>query len=154
MPHPDTLPSNPVALAESDAERVFFQDDSFSSLVQNEDAGMISRLSVDAQTLGFIDRTYFMETTRGLVIPRSFGPYEKTSMIDLSRLAFEGVFRGYAKLATDRLVAFDGSGARKDIRALCLEFDDVTLLPYFDKLSLDRLLCVPILAAVSIERTD
>jgi hypothetical protein len=59
-------------------------------------------------------------------------------------LSSEGTFISYSRVVIGRIV---GANA---VRALCLSFDNVTLLPFFDSLRDDHLLHVPALAVSSM----
>jgi hypothetical protein len=62
-------------------------------------------------------------------------------------LSFEGRFKCYSKVMIGRII---GAGS---VRAFCLTFDDVLMLPGFDRLPDDRLLHVPILAVDVMDKT-
>jgi hypothetical protein len=90
---------------------------------------------------------YFTQAGRALSIPVSFESDQPTSYTSFNSLTFEGRLVTYSVVKIGRLI---GSTS---IRALCLSFDEVTLLPFFDTLPEDRLLHVPALAIDSMSRT-
>jgi hypothetical protein len=115
-----------------------------------EDSRILSDLEGVAKELDFIDRQYFVETSRGLSIPASFEAKEDDTVTFLSfyKLTFEGILRGYSKVQVGRVI---GAGS---VRALCLTFEEVTLLPFFDSLPEDHIFHVPVLAVDSIDQTS
>lgn len=147
MPNGDIVPGNPATLAQSSAERVFYQPGVFERAP--EDAEILAELETAAKALKFIDEQYFVETSRGISIPASFEASEdsEVTLIDFQKLAFEGVLRGYSKVQIGRII---GGGS---VRALCLTFEEATLLPFFDSLPEDHIFHVPALAVDTIDQT-
>lgn len=91
---------------------------------------------------------YFTQAGRALAIPVSFESDEVVDYIRFNLLTFEG------KLATYSIVKIGKIIGATSVRALCLTFVDVTLLPFFDKLPGDKLLHVPALAVDSMSRSE
>lgn len=91
---------------------------------------------------------YFTQAGKALAVPASFEADEPVNFLDFNLLTFEGKLVTYSVIKIGRII---GS---KSIRALCLTFDDVTLLPFLDKLPEDKLLHVPAIAVDSMSRTD
>jgi hypothetical protein len=141
----DLLPANPVSLADREALQVFKQSDSFAE--QPEDHRLLRELDASATSLDFVDKNYWAETSRGMSIPASFEADEQVPIINFFKLAFEGKFVCYSKLQIGRIV---GHGS---VKALCLTFDEATLLPYLDPLPATDLLYVPVLAVDEINPT-
>lgn len=90
---------------------------------------------------------YFTQAGRALAIPVSFEADEHTTYVSFNSLTFEGRLATYSVVKIGRIL---GSTS---VRALCLSFNEVTLLPFFDTLPEDQLLHVPALAIDSMSRT-
>ncbi len=140
----ELFPDDPVTLAAPVAETLALR--SYGLEVTKVEQYELASLDDIAGTLGFIGMKYFVESRRSLSIPVSFERDEPVSYQDFMGLSFEGDFVCYSKVAIGRII-----GARS-VRALCLSFDKVTLLPYFDNLPEDHLLHVPVMAVESIDR--
>jgi hypothetical protein len=69
-------------------------------------------------------------------------------MVNFFKLAFEGKLACYAKLALNKPTGEDS------VRALCLGFTDVTLLPSRDPMPNHMLLFTPVLSVDTIDPTD
>jgi hypothetical protein len=149
MLSPEVIP-DPVALAEEDALRVFYQPDDFER--KPEDAEILNRLDFLAGELNFIDQAYFVRSARALAIPvEDFTSDERVSVWDLKGeefTGFHGTFACYSKVQIGRII-----GAQS-VRALCLTFHEVTLMPYMDSLPEQHLLYVPVPAVDKIEQTQ
>ena len=91
---------------------------------------------------------YFTQVNRAMALPVSFRVDEKVTYVKFNSLMFEGKFVTYSIVKIGRII-----GA-SIVRALCLSFDDVTLLPFLDKLPNDMLLHVPVLAVDSMSRSE
>jgi hypothetical protein len=137
--------ATPASWAVVEAELAFFQGDEFRK--QPEDEKVLTKLGRDARDLEFEDQQYFVETSRALAIPASFEADSPVGYGNFFRLSFEGRFKCYSKVMIGRII---GAGS---VRAFCLTFDDVLMLPGFDRLPDDRLLHVPILAVDVMDKT-
>lgn len=140
-------PANPAELASVAAKNVLYEP---QEIDRDPDVYLtLSKLEGEAKALEFVDKKYFVETSRALSIPSSFESSAENTVTYHSfyKLSFEGTFRGYTKVAIGRII---GSGS---IRAYCLGFEEVTLLPYFDRLPEDHILHIPALAVDSIDQT-
>ena len=131
----------PMALAEHASPGLFAKDP--------ESYGTLSTLEAWARDLDFTDRQYFVDSQRSFAIPASFesSADETVTYHDMFQLSFEGVFRGYSKIMIGRIV---GAGS---VRAYCLTFEEVTLLPFFDEMPEEDILHVPALAVNDIQQT-
>lgn len=138
----ELITPNPAAIAEEEAKQSFLAGPNIV-----EDRRRLIRLDKSADQFGFINEPYFVQAGRSLAIPRCFEKDEEVIIRNFDRLAFEGLFKCYSKVEIGRIV-----GA-SSVQALCLTFDEVTLLPYFDDLPEDRLLYVPVMAVDSIDKT-
>lgn len=148
MPGLELPPSNPAELASETAANMYKEPDPFE---HDSDAYVsLFKLEEEAAALKFTDSQYFVETSRGLSIPATpqLSEDNKYSYKSFHKLTFEGIFRGYSKVAIGRIIGGDS------VRAYCLTFDEVLLLPFFDSLSEDHIFHVPALAVDSIDRTS
>jgi hypothetical protein len=125
---------DPATLAEEAAIKVFYQQDVFERLP--EDADILGHLDKAAAELDLIDRTYWVETSRGMSLPVDFESDEQVRMINFAKLSFEGIFACYSKVMIGRIIGGNS------VRALCLTFHNATLLPYFEQLPDRHLLYV------------
>lgn len=100
-----------------------------------------------ADDLGFINESYFVSTGRALAIPKSFEANAEVAYGSFYGLSFEGRLGCYAQVAIGKIIN------ELSVRALCLTWRDVTLLPYMDKLGDSKLLYTPILAVESMDKT-
>ncbi len=91
---------------------------------------------------------YFTRAGRALAIPVFYDRNEKVVLKSFNNLTFEGSFVTYSIVKIGYII-----GASV-VRALCLSFDRVTLLPFFDQLPSEMLLHVPVLAVDSMSRSD
>lgn len=137
-------PSNPVELASIRAEESMSQEFGMS----DHDQHLLAELDFGADQLGFHDQNYFVQAFSAFVLPASFEADEPLRYHNFTGLTLEGRFATFSKIHIGRIV---GVGA---VRAVCLTFKDVTLLPYFDTLPESDLLHVPVLAVSEISATS
>jgi hypothetical protein len=137
-------PSNPVELASIRAEASVSQAFGMSS----SDERLLAELDFGADQLGFHNQNYFVQTFSAFAVPVAFEAGEPLRYHSFMGLALEGRFATFSKIHIGRIV---GAGA---VRAVCLTFTDVTLLPYFDTLPESDLLHVPVLAVSEISATS
>ncbi len=133
---------DPASLAQKAAERVFAQPDILERLP--EDTQLIDDLYETAVQFDLVGHPYWVETSRGVSLPKRFESDEKVRKIDFFRLAFEGRFLRYSKVVMGK-----GIG-NTSIQALCLTFDRALLLPDLDPLPSGHVLHVPAPAVNSI----
>lgn len=94
-----------------------------------------------------LGQQYFVSSGRSVAVPVSFEADKPVSSYDFNDgLDFSGTLVTYGSVRIDRTL---GDNA---MRALCLTFDNVTLLPYFNKLEEDKLLYTPAFAVRSIDK--
>lgn len=103
----------------------------------------LERIAID---LRFVDQQYFVSSGRSFLIPASFEADEDIDSVHFDSLTFSGEFVTYSTVRIGRLIG------RSAVRALCLTFDKVTLLPYFDEVPADQLLHVPAFAVTDIDK--
>lgn len=115
---------------------------------ENNDYEMrsIVELEKKAIDLNMINKPYFVTSGRSFLLPVSFEAAEDIEAVQFPQLNFEGTFVTYSTVRIGRMI---GKGA---IRSLCLTFDKVTLLPYFDGIPDDQLLHVPAYAVFDIDK--
>ena len=142
----EILAANPASAAGAEALQIFNQRDHYERAT--EDETILRDLDHRAEALDFIDHSYWVVANRAISIPVSFEEDQPVSVISFNRTSFEGRFVCYSKVAIGRIV-----GART-IHALCLSFDEATLMPYMDKLPEDHLLYVPVAAVDEIDMND
>ncbi len=137
------IPATPVELAspiaESSSSQVFDMTD--------QDILQLAFLEHSAEALGFLRKSYFIEAYRGVILPADLSGADRITYVNLMGLAFEGRFLTYSKVHIGRLA---GVGA---VRAVCMAFESATLLPFFDTVSEDQLVHVPVLAVETIATT-
>jgi hypothetical protein len=138
------LPTDPAALAAERAQLASATD--FD--IQLHDEFMLAELEHGAQQLGFMNQTYFVEAGRSVVLPSTLETGKSVKYVDIFGLTFEGKFAAYAKVHIGKIIG------GQTVRAVCLMFDEATLLPYLDTLPEDQLLYVPALAVNSIQKTE
>lgn len=138
------MPTNPAELASLRAEASIAS----SFELTPEDELLLAELDHGAESLGFHNQTYFVEAFRGLVVPASFEAADRVTYVNFMGITLEGRFATFSKVHIGTIV---GAGA---VRAVCLTFTDVTLLPYFDTLAEDDLLHVPVLSVAQMSKTS
>lgn len=105
-------------------------------------------LEQQATDLEMVDKPYFVHSGRSFLLPVTFDADEDIETVQFPQLTFEGKFVTYSTVRIGRLAG------RQAIRSLCLTFDKVTLLPYFDSIPDDQLLHVPAFAVFDIDKVD
>ena len=138
------LATNPAELALPYVEAVTSRESLDVTPEEERVLAELDVLTVEAEMNGY----YFTSAGKALAVPISFEPDGRVKYVDFGSLAFEG------NPATYSIVGIASILGRSSIRALCLTFDKVTLLPFFDSLPEDLLLHVPALAVDSMIRTD
>jgi hypothetical protein len=136
--------TNPVELAAKRAEERALATTGFD--ISQQDAFTLAQLDAAAEMLGFIGNQYLMNSHRAFAIPASFNVDEQVTHHQFMGLMFEGDFACYSKIHVGKIL-----GATS-VRALCLTFHNVTLLPYFDRMEEGDLLHVPVLAVDTIDQ--
>lgn len=138
------MPKDPVELARERA-----QDASYGFEMTSADLHALAELEAGAEMLGFLHQRYFVEANRGMIFPQTLEREAQVSYTSLpDGVTFEGTLFTYSKVHIGQII---GRGA---VRALCLTFEDVILLPYFDKIDDDKLLHVPVLAVNTASQTS
>lgn len=139
--------TNPAELAQPYAVDLIYKK-SFEELrVDEDELHVLNILGRAVRTLG-LQGSYLVEAGRAFAVYEHHNPALPTDVINTRDLTFEGEFQEHT------IVKFNGLEGGSIIRALCLAFKKVTLLPTFDKVSRERLLCVPVFAVEDILRTE
>jgi len=112
------------------------------------DEQMLAELDFAADELKFFDQTYLFETNAGLVIPKSWDDNEGVDHRRLDGLYFEATPTCYSRVSIGRII---GHGT---VRALCVAFDEASLLSHCDRLDGQEMLHVPVLAINDIARSN
>ena len=140
------VPAEPATPAASEALNSVHRTSAFEP---NEyDYGILTKLERAAEACGFKDEQYLVQATRAMAIPSSFDASQPVTYRDFHDTMFEGIFRGYSKVMIGRII---GAGS---VRAFCLNFEDVTIMPTWERPPEDRLFCVPALAINTIHHTS
>jgi hypothetical protein len=144
------IPKNPGEFGRYFAEE--FMTSGILDEFHGDESGVVTRLKeVDemAENLDYYGNDYFVESNRALSIPSLIvKDDEDVSYIRFdNKLTFEGKLITYSSVKIGKII---GGNA---VRAFCLTFDDVTLLPYFDSLPDGHLLHVPAYAVEEIDKS-
>ncbi len=143
LPFEEPINIDPVNLAKSYVTRL--AGNSMEDTIT--ESNILVELDMICEMANF-NGQYFTQVNQAMALPVSFKADEKVSYVKFNSLMFEGKFVTYSIVKIGRII-----GA-SIVRALCLSFDDVTLLPFFDKLPNDMLLHVPVLAVDSMSRSE
>lgn len=138
------VPPNPKEIAIPHAERLSHKLFEHTQ----EDETTLAELEALSGALGFLGTRYFIEGTRGLVIPASLGIDEPTEYSSYGGLMCEGELVSYSRVSVGQFI---GHGA---VRALCLALDKAIILPTFEPVPKSALLHVPVYAIDEIAKVD
>lgn len=141
----ELLPADPATLAGQEALDAFHKPAGFTG--STKESSTLKRLDSLAAEFSFTNTAYWVNANRGLSIPVSFEAHEEVSIINFFKMAFEGTFKCYAKVAIGRIIGVENGS----VDALCLTFDKATVLPYIEQLPEQHLLYVPVLAVDKID---
>lgn len=142
----ELVPTNPAEVAADIAMGAFEASDIFAR--NDRDYQVLSALEREAEVCGFTDEQYLVEARKAFSIPASFDASGPVVYRDFPDLMFEGTFRGYSKVMIGRII---GAGS---VRAFCLNFEEVTIVPSWEHPPEDHLFCVPVLAIEEIDQTS
>ena len=144
----EIIPTDPASLAAEANEKLFYAPDNWLDDETHEVRETLEYLGTMARTLDFTDRDYLVTANRALTIPeKAVGGkvHESVTYGNLYDLAFRGTFSQYAKVQIGWIT---GGGS---IRAYCLLFNEVKLVPENAGIPEDRLFFVPALAVKEID---
>jgi hypothetical protein len=142
------VPRDPAEFGQHFAEEFFFSGvlDEFDGDQRGIDRRLVE-IDRMADSLAFLGQAYFVESGRALSVPVSINPGNgAVSHWQFEGLTFRGDLETFSAVKIGRLI---GGNA---IRAFCLTFNNVTLLPGFDHLPDDHLLHVPAYAVRDMSR--
>lgn len=140
---------NPAELALPYAEKLVRKGslDDYDQVSELE-CDHLSELEYLAEAAGMLNKKYFVNSGKLLILPADleqseFVPYHVNEGAD-----FSGKLISFSTLRIGRNLG------GQSIRALCLTFDNVTLLPYLDRVEEDRLVHAPAFAVTGIDRLN
>ena len=136
----------PSTLAQTYAEDLARTGKLDEFAISGTEERVLGELDHFAEQLGFLDKTYFVDSGRSVLLPAAFAAHQPLSVTHFDGLSFSGELKTHS---TVRLGSIVGHRA---IRALCLTFNNVTLLPYFDRVPEDLLLHVPAFAVSDMQQ--
>ncbi len=142
------VPRDPAEFGQHFAEEFFFSGalDEFDGDQRGIDQRLVE-IDRMADSFAFLGHAYFVQSGRALSVPVSIDPREGlVAHWQFEKLSFKGDLETFSAVKIGRLV---GGNA---IRAFCLTFNNVTLLPGFDQIPDDHLLHVPAYAVRDISR--
>jgi hypothetical protein len=142
------VPKNLVELAEPFVFELSKRADFDSFQRSHAEKSALQELDSMAEDLALDGKDYHVVAGRSWSIPRSFRVEEEVHLGNYYGVEFWGTFCSHA------IVKINGLYGREDVRALCLTFDDVLMLPGLDKVPADRAVHVPVLAVDDIIPTD
>lgn len=143
-PSPDNIINDPAELAITYLDRIG-SSEAFEVTPSEEKTLVELDLLADAAKM---HATYFVKAYKGMLLPGTFEAGSQVTYFDFNDMLFEGKLETYSIVKTGRIIGYHA------VRALCLCFDDVIMLPYFDKIDNKHLLHVPALAVASMTRTQ
>lgn len=144
---PEYHSDNPAALAFPYANAMagsHFLDNFYTMSTQEQLE--LNALEAKADLAGFLGRRYLVHSGHSITIPAFSDDWEFVSVSDFEEgLDFSGELISYGTVRIEKSI---GNNA---VRALCLAFDNVTLMPFFDKMASDHLLYTPAFAVKDIQ---
>lgn len=143
------VPGTPAELAKPLAEQLIVRGelDGFTTASQAEQDRLIE-LEKIADDLHMLGRQYIVHSHRSLIIPKSFDADDpEVSCINFNNgVDFSGRLVTYSTVRVGKLLG------GTSIRALCLTFENATLLPYFDRVDDSELLHTPVFAVADMDQ--
>lgn len=139
--------ANPATLAQPYAEKLLMNGDLDS--IEHSDAELenlrdLMQLAYDTNTL---NARFYVQSRKSIITPATQESLHNVAVIHFNEgLDYSGKFIGYSTVRIGQLI---GGNA---IRALCLTFENTTLLPYFDQVSPDKWLHTPVHAVGDMEK--
>ena len=137
---------NPLDLAKQMAEDLVVSGALDEFAFNDQESGGLVGLDHYAAEAGYLNQQYFVDSGRSILLPVTFEADEPLSTTQFQRLHFSGEF------VTHSTVRLGRSLGGQSMRALCLTFNNVTLLPYMDTIPDDVLLHVPALAINNMDK--
>lgn len=142
-------PGTPAELAKPFAEQLVTSGelDGFSSASQAEQ-NTIVELEGIADELKMLGRQYVVHSYRSMLIPKRFEAEDP----EVQYVNFNDGIDFSARLVTYSTVRIGKLLGGTSVRALCLTFENATLLPYFDKVDDSELLYTPVFAVADMSK--
>lgn len=137
--------NNPAALAQQCAEDMVMRGELDTFELSEHERERIAELDRIAEQSGWLDQSYVVDSHRSILLPAHIEEGSNITTQHFNRLMFSGELRAHA------VVRLENKLGNNAIRAVCMMFDNVTLLPYFDKVPEDRLLYTPAHAIASMQ---
>lgn len=142
-----TIPDNPATIGQPLAEKLVMGgalDVMEHTSAEVEALGELTRIVHAASMLG---GRYFVESAKSVLTPATEQMLHDVTVTHFNtKLHFTAEFTGYSTVRIGRLI---GGNA---IRALCLQFKNVTLWPYGDTLPDDKWFFTPVHAVTDMEQ--
>ena len=111
----------------------------------------LAELDAAGEVLGFFGR-YFVESAQAFAIPASFEADQPVPVINFGGLTFQGNLETHSVVKINSLYVSWMESI--NVRALCLMFDNVLMLPSFETLDENRLLFVPAASIDDMQRVE
>lgn len=145
------VPGTPAELAKPFAEQFFLSEeiDNFAAPSNHEQASIVE-LEEMADSLKMLGEQYIVHSHRSLVIPKHFEAGDPA----VAHHSFNDGLDFYGELLTYSTVRIGRLLGRSSVRAVCLTFQNATLLPYFDQMEESDLLYTPVFAIADMERVS
>ena len=137
---------NPAELALPYAEEVVVRGylDNFDE-VDVAEHQRLEELEIQAIAAQMLGHQYFVSSGRSIILPAEMEHDEIAQFEAADGVDFPGRLFSFSTVRVGRLI---GGNA---VRALCLTFDNVTLMPYFEKIDESKLLHTPAFAVRDID---
>jgi hypothetical protein len=137
---------NPAELALPYAEEVVLSGylDDFDTVHATE-RKRLEELEIQAAAAHMLGRQYFVSSGRSVILPAELEHDEIAQFESTDGIDFSGRLISFSTVRVGRII---GSNA---VRALCLAFDNVTLMPFFEKIDDTKLLHAPAFAVRGID---
>jgi hypothetical protein len=149
MSNAERLDLDPATLAENAALQIVYGASATEANI--EDTERLNYLDEVATGFQLTQKNYWVETNRAISMPLRFERYEEVTLLNFFKLNFEGNFCCYSRVVIGKIL--DSAGVRS-VDALCLTFDEATLMPYMDNIPEGHLLYVPVLAIDNIDQVN
>ncbi len=134
----------PVTIALPYAESLVVNGNLDSFDIQDSEHETLRSLEEQAEIIGALNQHFFVASGRSVMTPAV--PSRENDYVSFNSLKFSGELFTYSTVRIGH-----GLGGHA-MRALCLTFHNVTLLPYLDRIPEDQLLHVPAYAVHDIDQ--
>lgn len=110
----------------------------------------IAHLDTAAGMLDLIARPYWVEAGRGITVPVHYDVKDEVEIVNYAGFSFFGRLACYSRVEIDELLLFDQK--IRNVDAVCLTFNDVTVFPLMSTIPQKHLLHVPVLAVNKMDQ--